>query len=685
MATRKWGTETLVNTTTTGNQDQSTVTALADGGFVVAWRDAGPTESLVRWQRFDSVGAKVGSENTTATFGGGNQTDPTITSLANGNIWIAQSDFDSDQGRFHSVIGEVYTPEGVIVQYQDGGYGAGAGVGYGSGSVASMGSQGSVIVFTSTEYDVNGVTTDRDVVVRAFDSAGTQTISTTLVNDDNTVFLPFTPLPKVAANSSGTNFAVAWQDGVIQIATKTYDADGTPINSFQTNQGTSAERDPSLAWLGEDRIVTVWTNDSLVGDGSGSAVKFNVVDINGNEVIPESTVNTTTLGNQSNAAVCVLKDGRFIVAWVDSSQVGLDSSGTAIRAQAFDTYGQKLGGETIVNTSTIGDQSDVAMTTLSDGRVLISWTDLGSGSADLRMQIVDFRDGIIDGTSGADKLYGHDAIGDVISAGNGVDIVYGLAGADVIYGGADGDQIYGGRGDDTSYGGNDGDRIYGDLGDDEQYGESGSDLIYGGAGSDLMDGGSGIGSDTAYYSSEKVGAIINLADQSLNAGSALGDTLLNFELIFGSNTGADTITGGNGNETILGNGGADILNGSGGADILRGGVGADTLNGGTGADKFQYTALSEVGDVITNYEAVDDFQFTRAAFGNLTGANVADLNFLSVASGHAATTVNQLFIFDQALDQLWYDADGSTATIAAVMVADLSNNINITNLDLLLI
>ena len=148
---------------------------------------------------------------------------------------------------------------------------------------------------------------------------------------------------------------------------------------------------------------------------------------------------------------------------------------------------------------------------------------------------------------------------------------------------------------------------------------------------------------------------------------------------------ADNITGSGASETILGNGGADTLNGGGGADVLRGGVGIDTLNGGTGADKFQFTALNEVGDIITTYEAIDDFQFTRAAFGNLVGANVAAINFLSVASGNAATTVDHRFIFDQTLDQLWYDADGSTATIAAVMVADLSNNINVTNLDLLLL
>jgi Ca2+-binding RTX toxin-like protein len=258
----------------------------------------------------------------------------------------------------------------------------------------------------------------------------------------------------------------------------------------------------------------------------------------------------------------------------------------------------------------------------------------------------------------------------------------GNASDNIITGNSGNNILTGLDGNDTLRGGFGSDRLSGNTGEDELYGERGSDVIYSGAGADVMDGGDDV--DTAYYSTETVGAIINLLNQTLNAGSALGDTLLNFELIFGSNIAADNITGGNGNETILGNGGNDILNGSGGGDTMRGGAGADTLNGGTGADKFQYTALNEVGDFIITYEASDDFQFTRAAFGNLAGTNVAAVNFLSVATGHAATTANHRFIFDQALDQLWYDADGSSAGVA-VMVADLSNNINITNLDLLLL
>jgi hypothetical protein len=50
----------LVNTTTAGNQNEANVVALADGDFLVTWED--DSADVVRAQRFDGVGNKVGNE-----------------------------------------------------------------------------------------------------------------------------------------------------------------------------------------------------------------------------------------------------------------------------------------------------------------------------------------------------------------------------------------------------------------------------------------------------------------------------------------------------------------------------------------------------------------------------------------------------------------------------------------------
>ena len=673
MATRKWGTEKLVNANLAGSQINSSVAQLVGGGFVIVWQDDSGADSVIFGQRYDAAGNKVGAEFSPSSFTGDldDQIEPVVTGLVDGGFFVSWSDTDSATD--HDITGAVFNASGGFVRTQ---ISDGSGRDTEDAQVARLGT-GSVSVWTNN----SGVNDDVNFAI--FDAAGNGGSIITA----NTATAAYQTNPSVSAAPDASKFAVVWGSNLdFTIKGRLFTPAGAelaPEFQIASAAGSLGVFEPVVAWLNDNEFAVVWREANLFNVG-GNQIRVKIFDGQSATVVALTgsiLVNSVMAGSQQNPCLTVLPNGGFVVSWEDTSGVGGDD-GFAIKLQAFDGAGGKIGGEILVNTTTASSQFDPSIAALADGRVVVSWTDFSSGNEDVRMQIIDPRDGIVDGTAGSDTLYGND-VTDFIYGFDGADTVHGLAGADTINGGAGADNIFGDRGDDTSYGGSDGDRIYGDLGDDEQYGESGSDLIYSGAGSDLMDGGTGVGSDTAYYSSEKTGAIINLLDQSLNAGSALGDTLLNFELVFGSNVGADTITGGNGNETILGNGGADVLNGSGGADILRGGVGVDTLNGGVGADKFQYTALNEVGDVIITYEAVDDFQFTRAAFGNLAGANVAAVNFLSVASGHAATTVNHRFIFDQALDQLWYDADGSSAG-AAVMVADLSNNINVTNLDLLL-
>ena len=52
----------LVNTNTTAAQNEASVVALADGGFVVTWEN--DLTNLVRAQRFDAAGSKIGAEFT---------------------------------------------------------------------------------------------------------------------------------------------------------------------------------------------------------------------------------------------------------------------------------------------------------------------------------------------------------------------------------------------------------------------------------------------------------------------------------------------------------------------------------------------------------------------------------------------------------------------------------------------
>ena len=93
----RWGCEFLVNTTTQSNQYAPSITALADGRFVVTWTDTSQTGGdtsgyAVRAQLFNADGSQSGAEFLVNTTTLNIQLEPTITALADGRFVVAWSD-----------------------------------------------------------------------------------------------------------------------------------------------------------------------------------------------------------------------------------------------------------------------------------------------------------------------------------------------------------------------------------------------------------------------------------------------------------------------------------------------------------------------------------------------------------------------------------------------------------------
>ena len=83
----------------------------------------------------------------------------------------------------------------------------------------------------------------------------------------------------------------------------------------------------------------------------------------------EEIVNTEIDGNQERAHVTALKSGGYVVAWIDLSN-------TNIKAQVYNADGLKLGGEILVNSTTVGFQGwgDTSpISALNDGGFIITY------------------------------------------------------------------------------------------------------------------------------------------------------------------------------------------------------------------------------------------------------------------------------------------------------------------------
>ena len=122
---------------------------------------------------------------------------------------------------------------------------------------------------------------------------------------------------------------------------------------------------PVATALADGRFVISWTDER--GDGSAEGVKAQIFNADGSKDGTEFLVNTTTAKEQDTSAITALTNGGFVISWTDSSETGGEYYGSSVRAQVFNPDGSKSGAELIVNAGPALSHRDTAITALAGG------------------------------------------------------------------------------------------------------------------------------------------------------------------------------------------------------------------------------------------------------------------------------------------------------------------------------
>ena len=256
--------------------------------------------------------------------------------------------------------------------------------------------------------------------------------------------------------------------------------------------------------------------------------------------------------------------------------------------------------------------SDIGM--IQD-QAMLAYNRIGGGEDRDTMEGTWDRDLML-GEGGRDVLHGHEN-DDQIHGGedrdrlfgeDGDDKLVGDAGGDFIEGGAGNDHIDAGEGRDKAKGGEGGDLIEGGDGRDRLYGEEGDDHIDAGSGRDRAYGGEG--DDRIEGGEDRDMLFGGEGDDSVDGGDD-----------------DDMVFGGAGNDALFGGGGNDDLDGGDGDDTLVGGEGRDDLEGGAGADIFRYESLLELGDVIEDFNPLQDLLDLSALADSVADVSVRQMGY----------------------------------------------------------
>jgi Ca2+-binding RTX toxin-like protein len=569
-----------LNTVSTGdNEVPTSVIALPDGGFVVAYRDdEGAGADVLRIERYDSAGAQTFSTSIT-NFGFAGSVpgshaglgflavnaagDYVITYHWNGkynDIGLISWIFDglTNAVKSKQEVGDHSRHDNIFegtISLSDGDF---------------------VSLFTASG-------TPSSLKFKIFDSLGVQQAAPVTVFQGSFGDTGIAPL-------AGGGFVVAWEGVGSNISFRIADNAGVLGDTFTESSGTHDLLFPELIGLRDGGFFLVWFDNEtlrLVGqryDAAGDRI--------GSRLLVASNATGIT-----DTELALTSDGRILVTYM--SQSG------EVKHVILDPRDNIITGTDASETIT----TQIGSTAL-----------FGKGGDDLLL-----------GQGGDDTVHG-DSGNDSVRGGLGNDALFGDADADRLEGGLGADSLDGGEGSDTAVyinatsgvtinlttglgalnqaegdsfvgienveGSDFGDTLIGNGEVNELYGRGGADTLHGGPGGDLVDGGNGNdlivigdsdfgdqirgrrGTDTLDLHTMEVQYVtVNLREGWLafHGGQNTPATLSSIEIVIATD-GDDTLEGSDAPEALFGGLGNDEFIGFGGADKFVGGPGLDSVD-----------------------------------------------------------------------------------------------------------
>lgn len=355
-----------------GSGDQPSVTALANGGWVVSYYTGFNNRSTIIQQVFDATGEPQGepAQVVVDASGGVSYLGTRNILLSDGGWVITWSTWDN--ATFQRSYNADGSPRSNTTKIYDS---------YAEPKMVALPDGGWVHTWSENAYiwsDLHGrEISGHHIFQQAYNADGTLRGEKVRVD---TPVENYVQGHRIAVLADG-GWVVTWvapdsyDYGIFQ---QKYKVNGTPaggevrVNSFTD----SAQMYPEITVLADGGWVVVW--QSRDQDYPGHDIYQQVYNANGTTRGGETRVNEKMEGEQGGQIVTALAGGGWVITWATSTS---DEQGYGVRdyfQQVFNADGSRNGKETKIGRSDISNQQYVSdVVALPDGSWLVTWnTDL---------------------------------------------------------------------------------------------------------------------------------------------------------------------------------------------------------------------------------------------------------------------------------------------------------------------
>ncbi|WP_299978761.1 Ig-like domain-containing protein [uncultured Pseudoteredinibacter sp.] len=335
------GSAFAVNQELVGDQTHSDVIGLDDGGFVLTWQSENQDGDKlgIYARKYNAEGIAVSDEILINDFTNNNQSLAEITAIEGGGFaitWMSDGQDGSGLGIFMKIYDDQGNAITSDIQVADSSFSHQA-----NPSISSL-NNGNIVV--AWQDHNNG---EAGAIKAAIYSSKGELIQGNL---DVSSSASAQQWPYVSTLNDG-GFAVSWHEnnehGESAVMIQSFDENGTALNdeaSFIANA--TAGEQAEIAGLEDGNILVSWVSD----DDDNTGVYYSIVSPSGEVLVEQTLVNQNQAGQQVESHTLSLKDGGYLITWVEVNE---DGELLGVHGQQFNADGSLSGDNFVVTTATV--------------------------------------------------------------------------------------------------------------------------------------------------------------------------------------------------------------------------------------------------------------------------------------------------------------------------------------------